>query len=39
MKELMAQISGKQDVDGHERPTSAFIIKIRDGLDFVINNS
>jgi hypothetical protein len=38
MKELMAHINGKQDVDGHERYTSTFIIMISDGINFVINN-
>jgi hypothetical protein len=38
MKELIAQINGNQDVDGHERYTSTFIITISDRINFVINN-
>jgi hypothetical protein len=38
MKKLMAQIKGNQHVDGHERPTSTYIMRINDGIDFVINN-
>jgi hypothetical protein len=34
MKELMAHINCKQDVDGCERPTSTFIIRICDGIKF-----
>jgi hypothetical protein len=35
MKELMAWINGNQDIDGHERHTSTFIISISDGINFV----
>jgi hypothetical protein len=38
MKELMARVNGNQDVDGHERHTSTFIISISDRINFVINN-
>jgi hypothetical protein len=38
MEELVARDNGDQDVDGHECPTSTFIIRIRDRIDFVINN-
>jgi hypothetical protein len=38
MMELMAQINGNQVVDGHASPTSTSIIRIGDGIDFVINN-
>jgi hypothetical protein len=38
MKEFMAHVNVNQDVDGHECPTSTFIIRIRDRIDFVINN-
>jgi hypothetical protein len=38
MKELMARGNGNQDVDGHERCTSKFIIRISDRINFVINN-
>jgi hypothetical protein len=33
----MVRINSKQDVDGHERHTSTFIIRINDGINFVIN--
>jgi hypothetical protein len=38
LKELMARVNGNQDVDGHEHPTSTFIIKIGDRINFVTNN-
>jgi hypothetical protein len=38
MKELMARVNGNQDVDGHERYTPRFIIRISDRINFVINN-
>jgi hypothetical protein len=38
MKELMVRDNGNQDVDGHERYTSKFIIRISDRIKFVINN-
>jgi hypothetical protein len=38
MKELIAHDNGNQDIDGHERRTSRFIIRISDRIDFVINN-
>jgi hypothetical protein len=38
MKDLMARVNGKQDVDGHERHTFTFIISISDRIHFVINN-
>jgi hypothetical protein len=38
MKEFMARVNGNQDVDGHECHTSTFIIRISDGIIFVINN-
>jgi hypothetical protein len=38
MKELMARVIGNQVVDGHERRTSRFIIRIIDRINFVINN-
>jgi hypothetical protein len=38
MKELMAHDNGNQDVDGHERRTSIFIIRISDRINFVLNN-
>jgi hypothetical protein len=38
MKELMARVNGNQVVDGHERRTSTFIIRISDRINFVINN-
>jgi hypothetical protein len=38
MKELMARGNGNQNVDGHERRTSRFIIRISDRISFVINN-
>jgi hypothetical protein len=34
----MTCVNGNQDVDGHERHTSGFIIRIRDRINFVINN-
>jgi hypothetical protein len=38
MKELVAQINGNQDVDGHKLYTSRFIIRISGRVNFVINN-
>jgi hypothetical protein len=38
MKDLMARNNGNQDDDGHECPTSTFIIWISDRINFVINN-
>jgi hypothetical protein len=38
MKELMVRGNGNQDVYGHERRTSRFIIGISDRINFVINN-
>jgi hypothetical protein len=38
MKELMVHVNENQDVDGHERCTSKFIIRIGDRINFVINN-
>jgi hypothetical protein len=38
MKELMARDNGDQDIDGHKCPTSTFIIKISDRINFMINN-
>jgi hypothetical protein len=38
LKELMARVNCNQDVDGHEHPTSTFIIKIGDRINFVTNN-
>jgi hypothetical protein len=34
----MARANGNQVVDGHECRTSTFIIRISDGINFVINN-
>jgi hypothetical protein len=38
MKERMVHENGNQDVDGHERCTSRFIIGISDRINFIINN-
>jgi hypothetical protein len=38
MKALMARDNDNQVVDGHERPTSTFIIRISDRINFVMNN-
>jgi hypothetical protein len=38
MKELMARDYGNPYVDGHERRTSTFIIRISDTINFMINN-
>jgi hypothetical protein len=38
MKELMEHENGNQVVDGHERPTTIFIIRISDRINFVNNN-
>jgi hypothetical protein len=38
MNELMAHDNGNQDVDGHERRTSRFIIRISDRINYMINN-
>jgi hypothetical protein len=38
MKELMTRVNRNQVVDGHERRTSTFIIRISDIINFVINN-
>jgi hypothetical protein len=38
MKELMTRVNGNQDVDGHERYTSTFIIRTSDRINFVNNN-
>jgi hypothetical protein len=38
MKELMAHANFNQDIDGHERRTSRFIIRISDRINFVISN-
>jgi hypothetical protein len=35
---VQAHDDGNQDVDGHERPTSIFIIRISDGINFIISN-
>jgi hypothetical protein len=34
----MVRDNGNQIIDGHEHPTSIFIIRIVDWIDFVINN-
>jgi hypothetical protein len=38
MQEILAHANGNQDVDGHERYTSIFIIRISGRINFVINN-
>jgi hypothetical protein len=38
MKELMARDNDNQDIDGHERRTSRFIIRISDRINFMMNN-
>jgi hypothetical protein len=38
MEELVARDNGDQDVDGHECPTSTFIISISDRINIMINN-
>jgi hypothetical protein len=36
MKELMAQINGKQDVDSHERSTSISVTRITDIINLCV---
>jgi hypothetical protein len=38
MKELMVRDNGNQDIDGHERCTSRFFIRISDKIKFMISN-
>jgi hypothetical protein len=38
MKELMVRANGNQVVDGHEHPTSTFIIRIGDYVSCMFNN-